>query len=156
MGETDWGGNWVLFWWTGPCPVNPIFCNGQSYVPSLLFDLRSNYVGSNEDNGNLLLKVPCMHHRMQCPQPCSRPLLTHAFARGSWTLTGKSGSVSCGVTALFSWILVNTIFCLCPPRVCFPVLYKFWWLYYGVSLMAESKELKISWWKWKRRVKNLG
>ena len=19
MGETDWGGNWVLFWWAGPC-----------------------------------------------------------------------------------------------------------------------------------------
>ena len=22
MGETDWGGNWVLFWRVGPCPVN--------------------------------------------------------------------------------------------------------------------------------------
>ena len=22
MGETDWGGNWVLFWWLGPCSVN--------------------------------------------------------------------------------------------------------------------------------------
>ena len=21
MGETDWGGNWVLFWWAGPCSV---------------------------------------------------------------------------------------------------------------------------------------
>ena len=21
MGETDWGGNWVLFWWVGPCSV---------------------------------------------------------------------------------------------------------------------------------------
>ena len=20
--ETDWGGNWVLFWWAGPCSVN--------------------------------------------------------------------------------------------------------------------------------------
>ena len=24
-------------------------------------------------------------------------------------------------------------FCLCPPRVCFPVLCKFWWLYGGVN-----------------------
>ena len=40
-------------------------------------------------------------------------------------LTGKSGSVSCGVTAPFSWVLVNTRFCLCPPRVCFPVLQEF-------------------------------
>ena len=22
MGETDWGRNWVLFWWTRPCSVN--------------------------------------------------------------------------------------------------------------------------------------
>ena len=31
-------------------------------------------------------------------------------------LTGKSGSVSCGVTAPFSWVLVHTKFCLCPPK----------------------------------------
>ena len=33
---------------------------------------------------------------------------------------GKSGSVSCGVTAPFSWVLVHTKFCLYPPRVRFP------------------------------------
>ena len=42
-----------------------------------------------------------------------------------WTLTGESGSVSYGVTAPFSWVLLHTRFCLCPPRVCFPVLSKF-------------------------------
>ena len=28
MGETEWRGNWVLFWWVGPCSVNfnSIFC----------------------------------------------------------------------------------------------------------------------------------
>ena len=67
----------------------------------------------------------------QCPQPCSRPLLTHAFAGDSWTLRGKSGSVYCGVTAPSSWVLVCTRFCLCPPRVCFPVLCKFWQLFGG-------------------------
>ena len=45
----------------------------------------------------------------QCPWPHSRPLLTHASARDSQTLTGKSGSVSCGVTAPFSWVLVRTV-----------------------------------------------
>ena len=53
-------------------------------------------------------------------QPCSRPPPTHASAGDSWTLTGKSGSVSCGVTAPFSWVQVRTRFCLCPPRVSFP------------------------------------
>ena len=37
----------------------------------------------------------------------------------------KPGSVSWGVTAPFSWVLVHTRFYLCPPRVCFPVLGKF-------------------------------
>ena len=41
-----------------------------------------------------------MHCYIQYPQPCSRPLPSHASARDSQTLTGKSGSASCGVTAL--------------------------------------------------------
>ena len=69
--------------------------DGWGCVPSLLFDLRPNYGGGNEDNGNLLQQAPCMHCCMQCPQPCSRPPPTHASARDSWTLAGKSGSVSC-------------------------------------------------------------
>ena len=74
-----------------------------------------------------------MHCYTQCPRPCNRPLLTHASAGDSWTLTGKSGSVSCGVSAPLSWVLVHTRFCLCPPRVCSPVLCKFWQLYGGVN-----------------------
>ena len=89
-------------------------------VLSLLFDLRPKYGGGNEDNGGLLRKVPYRHCYTHCPHPCIRPLLTHTSARDSWTLTGKSGSVSFGVTAPFSWVLVHTSFCLCPPRVCFP------------------------------------
>ena len=74
-----------------------------------------------------------MHCYTQCPQPCNKPPPTYASARDSWTLTGKSGSVSCRVTAPFSWVLVCTKFCLCPPRVYFPVLCKFWQLYGGVN-----------------------
>ena len=50
----------------------------------------------------------------------------------SWTLPGESGSVSRGVPAPFSWVLVHKV-CLCPPRVRFPVLGKFSWLYGGVN-----------------------
>ena len=74
----------------------------------------------NEDNGNLFLKVWCLHCLTQCPWACSRPPLTHASARDSRSLMGKSGSVSCGITAAFSWILMSTRFWLWPPRVCFP------------------------------------
>ena len=50
----------------------------------------------------------CTHCHTQCPQPCSRPPLTHDSARDSWTLMGQSGSVFCGVTATFFWVLVWT------------------------------------------------
>ena len=83
-------------------------------------------------------KRSCTHCYTPCPQPCIRPPPTHASTRDSWTLPGKSGSGSCGVTAPFSWVLVHTRFCLWPPRICFPVLCKFWWLYGG--LMATSSK----------------
>ena len=35
--------------------------DGQSCVLSLLFDLKPNYGGDNENNGNRLQKVPCTH-----------------------------------------------------------------------------------------------
>ena len=76
--------------------------NGQGCVPALLFDLRANYGGDNEDNGDLLQKLPS-------PKSCSRPPPTHASAGDSWTLTGKSGSVFCGVTAPFFWVLVHKV-----------------------------------------------
>ena len=33
MGETDWGGNWVLFWWAGPCSVQ--FSSVTQLCPTL-------------------------------------------------------------------------------------------------------------------------
>ena len=69
--------------------------DGRGCVPSLLFDLRPNYGGGNEDDGDLLQK-PCRHCCTRCPRPCSSRPLTPASAGDSWTLLGKSGSVSCG------------------------------------------------------------
>ena len=69
----------------------------------------------------------------ECPQPCSRPPLTHASTGDSWTLMGKSGSVSCGVTAPFSRVLMHTRSCLCSPESVSPVLCKFWQLCGGVN-----------------------
>ena len=100
---------------------------GWGCVPSLLFDLRPNYGEGNEDDG------PPSEGHAQCPQPCTRPLPTHTSTRDFRTFMDKSGSVSCGVTAHFSWVLACTRFCLWLPRVCFPVLCKFWWLHGGVS-----------------------
>ena len=59
--------------------------------------------------------------------PCDEPLLTHTSTGYPPTLAGSFGSVSCGVTALFLWVLVHARFCLCPARVqspFSPVLWK--------------------------------
>ena len=75
-----------------------------------MFDLRPNYGEGNEENGNLLKNIPCTQFCTQCPRPGSRPPLTCVSTGYSWTLTGKPESVSCGVTAPFSWVLVHTKF----------------------------------------------
>ena len=49
-----------------------------------------NYGGGNEDNGDLPQKTPGMYCYSLCPQPCSRPPVTHAFTGDSRTPTGKS------------------------------------------------------------------
>ena len=94
------------------------FVNGWGCVPSVIY-LGPNYGGGNEDNGDLLPKVPCMHCYIQCPRPCSRPLPTHTCTGDSWTPTGKSGSVSCGVSAPLSWVLVHKVLFV-PAKGLFP------------------------------------
>lgn len=67
------------------------------------------------------------------PHPHGEPLLTHTFTREPPTLEGRSGSVSCGITAPFPWILVCTRLCAflewspCFPHFCEgPVIKSCW------------------------------
>ena len=106
---------------------------GRGCVPSLLFDLRPNYGGGNEDNGDLLHKVPMLALLH------SVPLLTHTSIRDYWTLTGKSGSVSYGVTASFFWVLVHTDSVCALQGSVSPVLYKFWQLYRGLMVTSFKR-----------------
>ena len=103
--------------------------DGWGCVTSLYFGLRPDY-GRVISNGDLFQRGLCQHALVprtvvfHVPDPMAghcRPV----SAGDSWTLTGKLGSVSYGVTAPFSCILMCKRFCLCPPRVCFPVLWKF-------------------------------
>ena len=107
--------------------------DGQGCVPSLLFDLRPNYSGVNEDNGDLLKKVPCMHCCTQCPPPCSRLPPTYASAGDSWTLRASLGQSPVGSLLLFprSWCAQGFV-CALQESVS-PVLCKFWWLCVGAN-----------------------
>ena len=70
MGETDWEGDWVLFWCAWPCSVNlksAFLLMGGAVFPPCYLTRRPNYGEGNEDNGDLLLKVPRAHCHTQCP-----------------------------------------------------------------------------------------
>ena len=90
---------------------------GRGCVPSLLFDLRPNCGGGDEHNV-LLWNVPCMHCYTQCPRPCSRPPLTHASTRDSWTLRGSLGQALVGSLLLSpgSWCSRGSV-CALPESV---------------------------------------
>ena len=109
--EASWwerltGWNWVVFWWVGPLLSKSLIqfsVDGRDCVLSLLFDLRPNFGGGNEGDVDSLLPsgpLPCL------PRPPPE----------SWTLTGKSGLVSCGITAPFPWVLVCTRFFFVPSK----------------------------------------
>ena len=79
----------------------------------------------------------------EAPLPSAPPVLQQApddpcLPRDPWALPGKSGSVSCGVSAPFSWALVPTRFCYALQESVSPVRCKLWWLYGG--LMATSSK----------------
>ena len=83
---------------------------------------------------------------LSAPNPAAPPL-TPASARDSWTLTGKSGPVSCGVTAPSSWVLVHKVLSV-PSKSLFPVLCKFWQLYGGVNgdlLKEDLCHIQVCW-----------
>ena len=107
--------------------------DGLGCVPSLLFDLRPNYGRSNEDNVDLLQKVPCTHCCTQCPQPCSRPLPTHTSPETPGHLWASLGQYLVRSLPLSpgSWCTQDFV-CALQESVS-PVLCKFWLLYGGVN-----------------------
>ena len=62
-------------------------------------------------------KVPLPGLLLLVPPSRSKPLLIHTSIGNPPTLAGRFGSVSCGVTAPFPWVLVHARFCLCLPTV---------------------------------------
>ena len=103
--------------------------DGWGCVPSLLFTWGQTMVEVMKIMATPFKRSHACTATLSALWPCSRPPLTHVSSGDSWTLPGKSGSVFC------SFLLGpgGRRFCLCPPRVYFPVLCKFWQLYGGVN-----------------------
>ena len=64
-----------------------------------------------------MTREPFLDCCCQCSYRWGEPLLTHFSTGDPLTLVGSFGSVSCGVTAPFLWVLVCTRFCLCLPSL---------------------------------------
>ena len=95
--------------------------DGQGCVPSLLIDLRPNYGGGNEDNGDLPQKVPGMHCCMHSvPLMLQQATFDPCLCRRFLDTSGHVWVSLLWVTAPLSWVLAHTRLCLCSPRVCFP------------------------------------
>ena len=67
--------------------------DGWGCVPSLLFYLRPNYGGANEDSGDLLQKVPWCTAALSVPDPAAgprRPTPPPQIPGHSWASLGQS------------------------------------------------------------------
>ena len=113
--------------------------DGQGCVPSLLFDLRPNYGGGNEDNGDSFKGSHARTAELSAPDPAAG----HHWPTPLPETPGHS-QVSLGQSLVGSLLLSPWSWCtqgfVCASRVCCPVLCKSWWLYGGVNgdLLQES------------------
>ena len=115
MGETDWGGNWVLFWWVGPCSENPIF----SWWLGLCFLLVTYYGGGNEDNGTSFKRSHAGTTNLGAPNPAADncwPMHLPETPGHSWASLGQSlvGSL---LLSPGSWYAQGSVYAL---QVSFP------------------------------------
>ena len=116
--------------------------DGWSCVPSLLFIWDQTMVEV------MKTVVTSFKRSHACTATPSAPIPAAGYHRPMPPLetpghsTGKSGSVSHGVTAPLSWVLAHTRFHLCPPGAYFLVLWKLWQLYGGVNGDLLQEELR--------------
>ena len=107
--------------------------NGQGCVLSLLFDLRPNDGGGNEDNGDLLQNFPCI----QCCTLCPNSVAGHHQPMPLPETPGHS-QASLGQSLVGSLLLSPVSWCtqgfICAlQESVFQSLCKFWWLYGGIK-----------------------
>ena len=93
--------------------------DGWGCVPSLLFDLRPNYGGGDEDK--VLQNVPCTHSCTEC-QALSRTALTHASAGDSWSPLASLGHLLLGRCSFLLSPGVHKVLFV-PPKSLFPQSY---------------------------------
>ena len=121
------------------CVLSLLFIWGQTMVEVMkimVMPFRRSHAGP----AALSALRPVAGHHWPTPLP-----ETLAHPQASPDTHCQSGPVSCVVTVPFSWDLVHTGFCLCPPEVCFPVLCEFWQLYGGLMAISSETAFATPW-----------
>ena len=117
--------------------------DGWSCVPSLLFTWGQTMVEVTKTMATSFKRSPAFTAALSAPRPAAghhqpTPLLE----------TPGHSQASLGQPFVGSLLLSPgsrcTIFCLCPPRVYFPVLCKFWQLYFGINCDLLQQGLAIA------------
>ena len=118
MGETDWGGNWVLFWWVGPCSVHLIsnFLLMVELCSLLAIYLGPNYVELMKIMATSFKRSHACTAALSTPSPAAGhhwPMSPLQISGHFWASLGQSfvGSL---LLSPGSWCAQG---CFCPPRV---------------------------------------
>ena len=146
-GRTDWGINWVLFWWVGPCSVNlqsnfllkggavfpPCYLTWGQIMVEVMKIMLTSFKRSHACSATLSAPNPAAGHH-QPPVLPETPI--HSLAS-----LGQSLMES---LLLFpgSWWAQGSV-CTIPESV-FPVLCKFWWLYGGLMVTSSKRAYTIT------------
>ena len=128
MGVTDTGGNWVLFWWAGPCSVN-LYSNfllmGGAVFPSSCLTWDQTMVEVMKIMAPSFKRSGAPTASLSAPDPASRPPPTNASQE-----TPGHSQASLAQSLVGSLLLPPGSWCaqgfLCALQASvFPVLWKF-------------------------------
>ena len=96
----------------------PVYCSSLFGLRQPSLWLYRVYGRANGDLQEGLRQEACPRSSAASDSHLRRePLLTHTSTGDPPILAGRFGSVSCGVTVPFPWVLLHVTFYLCPPRV---------------------------------------
>ena len=109
------------------------FVHGWGCVPSLFFDLRPNYGGGNEDNGNLFKRPCACTASLSAFDPAAGHHWPVPLPETPWHSWASQVSLMWGQLLLSLRSLCSLGFVCALQESVSPVLCKFWWLCGGVN-----------------------
>ena len=106
MGETDWGWNWVLFWWVGH--VQSIIINNLRYAGDITL------MAESKEQKNLLMKVKEKSEKVGLKLNIQKTKIMASGPKTSWPIDGEPVET---VTDFIFWGSKITADCDCSHEI---------------------------------------